>query len=233
MRGEGIRQSQHCGQLRTEQRRPEDVQGHVRAAARSGVDAGYPRGVSEKRLQFQDILREGLGRLRVASKGPQGAWSVPGARPRPRSIRPGCSVARVPNCSAMTSGEWFGSMTPPEPSRMVEVLAATCAMSTAVADDAIVADVVVLGVPDAGEAEWLRTRASRTLPSRLSRTVSPATRPGRGRGSRVTPARSRARRRGHASGPTSRPTWLFRRPRTRPVERRRQTLPVSDKGATR
>ncbi|MEJ0042602.1 MAG: hypothetical protein WDM81_10470 [Rhizomicrobium sp.] len=29
-------------------------------------------------------------------------WSVPGARPSPRSMRPGKSRARVPNCSAMT-----------------------------------------------------------------------------------------------------------------------------------
>ncbi len=28
--------------------------------------------------------------------------SVPGARPSPRSMRPGCSAASVPNCSAIT-----------------------------------------------------------------------------------------------------------------------------------
>ena len=52
-------------------------------------------------------------------------------------MRPGCRVARVPNCSAMVSGVWLGSMIPPEPSRIVEVWAATWAMSTLVADDAI------------------------------------------------------------------------------------------------
>ena len=30
--------------------------------------------------------------------------SVPGARPMPRSIRPGCSASSIPNCSATTSG---------------------------------------------------------------------------------------------------------------------------------
>ncbi len=65
------------------------------------------------------------------------AWSLPGARPSPRSIRSGWSVASVPNCSAMTSGEWFGSMIPPAPSRMRSVCEATWAMSTAVADEAI------------------------------------------------------------------------------------------------
>ena len=52
-------------------------------------------------------------------------------------MRPGCSSASVPNCSAIVSGAWFGSMTPPEPMRMVDVLAATWAISTAVADEAI------------------------------------------------------------------------------------------------
>ena len=45
----------------------------------------------------------------------------------------------MPNCSAMVSGEWFGSITPPAPSRMVEVCAAMCPISTLVADDAIAA----------------------------------------------------------------------------------------------
>ena len=58
-------------------------------------------------------------------------WSVPGARPMPRSIRPGCSDSRVPNCSATTSGAWLGSITPPEPTRMVLVAAARWASSTA------------------------------------------------------------------------------------------------------
>ena len=40
-------------------------------------------------------------------------------------MRPGKSDSRVPNCSAMTSGAWFGSMIPPAPTRMVEVPAAT------------------------------------------------------------------------------------------------------------
>ena len=64
-------------------------------------------------------------------------WSLPGARPRPRSIRPGCRVSSVPNCSAMVSGEWLGSITPPAPSRMLEVWAATWAISTLVAEEAI------------------------------------------------------------------------------------------------
>jgi hypothetical protein len=48
-------------------------------------------------------------------------------------MRPGYSVARVPNCSAMTSGAWLGSITPPDPTRMVLVPPATWPTSTAVA----------------------------------------------------------------------------------------------------
>ena len=64
-------------------------------------------------------------------------WSEPGARPSPRSIRPGYIASSVPNCSAMTSGEWLGSITPPAPSRMLVVCAPTCAMSTLVAEEAM------------------------------------------------------------------------------------------------
>ena len=73
----------------------------------------------EKGLQFEHVLRKVIGRSRGcgAAPGPS-RWSVPGARPRPRSIRPGNSRASVPNCSAMMIGAWFGSMMPPAPTRM-------------------------------------------------------------------------------------------------------------------
>ena len=70
--------------------------------------------------------------------GRRSAWavsgSVPGARPMPRSMRPGCSASSMPNCSATTSGAWFGSITPPEPTRIVEVAWARWPMSTAGAE---------------------------------------------------------------------------------------------------
>ena len=101
------------------------------------------------------------------------ARSLPGARPSPRSMRPGCSVSSVPNCSAMVSGEWFGSITPPDPSRIVCVFAATWAISTLVADDAMddmlwCSAYQTLQYPLASAS-----CASLTLPSRLSRVVSP------------------------------------------------------------
>ena len=56
--------------------------------------------------------------------------SLPGARPMPRSMRPGARASSAANCSATTRGAWFGSMTPPEPTRMRSVRAAVAAMST-------------------------------------------------------------------------------------------------------
>jgi len=46
-------------------------------------------------------------------------------------------VASVPNCSATTSGAWLGSMIPPAPTRIVRVPAATCPITTAVAEEAM------------------------------------------------------------------------------------------------
>ncbi|MNY63269.1 hypothetical protein D3C86_2002020 [compost metagenome] len=43
----------------------------------------------------------------------------------------------MPKASATISGAWLGSMTPPEPTRIVEVPAATWPMTTAVAALAI------------------------------------------------------------------------------------------------
>ena len=39
----------------------------------------------------------------------------------------------MPNCSAICSGAWLGSITPPAPTRIVEVPSATWAMTTLVA----------------------------------------------------------------------------------------------------
>ena len=49
-------------------------------------------------------------------------------------MRSPCNATRVPNCSATTSDEWLGSITPPEPTRMRDVAAAIAAISTAGAE---------------------------------------------------------------------------------------------------
>ena len=56
--------------------------------------------------------------------------SVPGARPMPRSIRPGWAASSSANCSATTNGAWLGSITPPDPTRIRAVAEATRPMST-------------------------------------------------------------------------------------------------------
>ncbi|MND01107.1 hypothetical protein D3C83_199570 [compost metagenome] len=48
-------------------------------------------------------------------------------------MRPGYRLSRVPNCSAITSGAWLGSITPPEPTRMRSVAPAIWPITTAVA----------------------------------------------------------------------------------------------------
>jgi len=87
----------------------------------------------EQGLQLEHILRKPAGKSGPRRNASSVCWSVPGARPRPRSIRPGNSVANVPNCSAITNGAWFGNMIPPAPTRIVLVPPATWPMHTAVA----------------------------------------------------------------------------------------------------
>jgi hypothetical protein len=68
-----------------------------------------------------------LGEIVRAERFPAAAQ---GERPMPRSMRSGCRPASTRNVSATFNGEWFGSMIPPEPTRMVEVAAATAAIIT-------------------------------------------------------------------------------------------------------
>src|SRR5699024_12059625 len=54
----------------------------------------------------------------------------------PRSIRSPWNRTRVPNCSMTASGEWLGSMIPPEPTRIRSVSEAARSISSAVALEA-------------------------------------------------------------------------------------------------
>ena len=99
--------------------------------------AGYQRAQlllsAPERRTLHAALDAALPAIHALPDARKVRWSVPGARPRPRSIRPGYRVSSVPNCSAMTMGEWFGSMTPPAPTRMRLVPEATWPMTTEVA----------------------------------------------------------------------------------------------------
>jgi hypothetical protein len=101
--------------------------------------------------------------------------SVPGARPRPRSMRPGYSVASVPNCSATTSGAWLGSMMPPAPTRMRCVPPAMWPIQHRSGRTGHAVHVVVLGHPVAaiapgvgvaGQVQRVLQRQRRTRPLR-------------------------------------------------------------------
>src|SRR5690606_36846472 len=66
----------------------------------------------------------------VTRRASRTGWVKPSDRPRPRSIRPGWRAASILACPATTTGRWWGSMIPPEPTRIREVAAATAVMST-------------------------------------------------------------------------------------------------------
>ena len=64
------------------------------------------------------------------------------------------------NASAMRSGAWFGSMIPPEPTRIRSVAAATCAITTS-GDE-----LAMLGIP------WCSASQKRVYPSRSTSRAS-------------------------------------------------------------
>ena len=137
MRGERVGQPEHGGELGAVEARAEDPERHVRAGAGDREDRLAGLRVAEQRLQLEHVLRERAPRRDRWRSARRVTRSVPGARPSPRSIRPGWSASSVPNCSAITSGAWFGSMMPPAPTRIVAVPPATWAITTAVAALAI------------------------------------------------------------------------------------------------
>jgi hypothetical protein len=63
----------------------------------------------------------------------------PAQRRRGDRIRPGWSASSVRKISTTRSGVWFGIMMPPAPTRIREVTAATCAISTSGAEVAMLA----------------------------------------------------------------------------------------------
>ena len=108
--------------------------------------------------------------------------SVPGARPMPRSIRPGYAASSSANCSATTSGAWLGSITPPEPTRIRCVAAATSADQHRRVGRRDGRHVVVLGEPVAAVAELVGDAAPATGSRRGRRRWSGRCGPARGRG---------------------------------------------------
>ena len=96
-------------------------------------------------------------------------------------MRPGNSSSSVPNCSAMTSGEWFGSMMPPAPTRMRLRAARDVADHHGRGGAGDAGHVVVLGEPEAVVAPAFR------MPGQVERVAQRLARPSR------PPARGRDR----------------------------------------
>lgn len=87
--GEGIGQAEHGGELGAEQAGAEDPQRHVGIGAGNRLEELAGLDWTQQGLKLEDVLgnlSELPGSRRSASSV---RWSVPGARPRPRSIRSG------------------------------------------------------------------------------------------------------------------------------------------------
>ncbi len=78
MGGEGVRQSEHGGELRAEQRRTEHVQRDIGPAAGCRLDARNPRRAGQVALEFEHILRKVVGGQYVAPQGAGGGLVTPG-----------------------------------------------------------------------------------------------------------------------------------------------------------
>ena len=148
MRGEGVGQAEHGGELRTVGARSEDPDLHVLALAGHGANARVLRWRREIADQLDHVLRETVDAgLEVAAQRAR-RRHVGARRAAEAEIdAAGMQCGQRAECSAMTSGAWLGSMTPPAPTRIVDVPAATWAMTTDVAALAMPRHVVMLGEP--------------------------------------------------------------------------------------
>ncbi len=118
MRGEGIRQTQISGQLRAIETGPQNPH----------RDMVRPRGWhgQRKRRNLHPSTRSVPARPGESCLRRPYDGAAPGPWPRrcrahgptPDRSAPDIDVARVPNCSATTSGAWLGNMMPPlDPNR--------------------------------------------------------------------------------------------------------------------
>ncbi len=129
------------------------------------------------------LLREVVGGQRSRPSGAARAPCAGRCRARgrcPGRSGPGGGASSMPNCSATTSGGWLGSITPPEPTRIVDVAAATCADQHGGRGTGDARHVVVLGQPEPRVARGLRcvwpVRACCAGPARWSNRRPPETR---------------------------------------------------------
>ena len=113
--GERVRQTELGGDRRAGQRRSEHpdrshgASDGIGTIPANGCDAGNsPRSNANSSASWRLTSASSPRRSAAAVTG-----SVPGARPSPRSIRPGWSASSVRNTSTTWSGAWLGTMIPP------------------------------------------------------------------------------------------------------------------------
>ena len=155
------RQAEHARHLRAVAARAEQPQ--VGTLSRAGTAVmrlkGWSAGnvPSKKAMQLAQLLGKVVGgdRGRVRRSAAAVSWSVPGARPMPRSMRPGMQRLEHAELLGDASGAWLGSITPPEPTRIVDVAAAMCADQHRGRRAGDARHVVVLGDPVAVVAQPL------------------------------------------------------------------------------
>src|SRR4029450_4408886 len=150
---------------------PRIQMGTRRPAPGTACTACPGRGSAKNSITSSTSLGKLLGSTcSVRRKANAAAWSVPGARPRPRSMRPGNSASSVPNCSATCSGGWFGSMMPPARVRMRGGPAPPVADEQGGGRPTAPGNVVMLAQPEPPVAQLLRVlRQLQRVPEGLRR----------------------------------------------------------------
>ena len=112
MGSESIGQSESGSELGAKQTGSQNPEWHVGVFAWDSMDPLIFLGLAEQGLKLDDILWKIFGCSGPLLNARSVCWSVPGARPRPRYT---VGMAKVPNCSAISMGEWLGSIMPPAP----------------------------------------------------------------------------------------------------------------------
>jgi hypothetical protein len=80
---------------------------------------------TEQLPELEHVVGKRVGARVIAAQRAQRRVIGAGGATEAEIDAAGDSDSSVPNCSAITSGEWFGNMMPPAPTRIVRVPAAT------------------------------------------------------------------------------------------------------------
>ncbi|CAD5295455.1 conserved hypothetical protein [Bosea sp. 62] len=104
MRGEGVGQAEHGGELRAEQAGAENPERDIGVGARHGLDHLIRLQRSEQRLQLQHVLREALGRVGLAPQRAPGALVGAGRTAEPEVDAAG--IERLQRAELLGDHDW-------------------------------------------------------------------------------------------------------------------------------